>query len=178
MNIQHKIYLVSVIGAVIIVVLAVFGFGPLVLEIKKTAALALESREKLISLEIMDKNYIENTEKDYQEIEARVEEIIKNRFIDKSEAVKFFEALEAIAASTNNQIEISVADFPLLNLSLKGSFADLMKFLGWLENGPYLIDVRSLGISRVGSLNEETENVPVGTIKSNIKINVYTHEKN
>jgi len=174
MNIKQKIYLIFACIILIFVLLALFAVKPLFLEIKKTVAFVLESREKLISLETMDKRYVEGVETDYEDINNKLIEI-KKQFIDKNEAVKFFEALEFVASATSNEIEISASEFPSLTLSLAGTFPNFMKFLGWLENGEYFIDVGSVNISRVGA-TEDLENIPSGTTKTTLKIKAYINE--
>ena len=154
--------------------LTIFVVKPLFSEIKKAATSVSESREKLISLEKMDKKYIEEVEKDYENINIGLAGI-KKQFIDKSEAVKFFEALESVASATSNEIKISASEFPFLTLGLEGTFPDFMKFLGWLENGEYFIDVDSISVSRVGAIGGP-ENIPAGAVKTILKIKAYINE--
>jgi hypothetical protein len=175
MNIKQKIYLIFTCIVLIFVLLALFAVKPLFLEIKKTAVFVLESRERLISLETMDKKYVEGVETDYEDINNKLAEIEK-QFIDKNEAVKFFEVLESAASVTSNEIEISAAEFPSLTLSLAGTFPNFMKFLGWLENGEYFIDVGSVNVSRVGA-TEDIENAPPGTTKTTLKIKAHINEQ-
>ena len=158
----------------IIVALIVGVVRPLFSDIKKTAAFAEESKDRMISLETIDENYLEQVETDYQDISVNLD-LVRNGLVDKSKAVKFFEALESIASSTNNELEINASEFPTLTLNLVGSFPDFMKFLGWLENGYYFIKVDSINVNRVGE-REGTESVAAGEIKTNLKITVYTKE--
>jgi hypothetical protein len=174
MSVKQKIYLIFACVILIFILLASFVVKPLFLEIKKTAASVLESREKLISLETMDKRYVEDVEKDYKDINTELIEV-KKQLIDKNEAVKFFEALEFVASVTSNEIEITASEFPSLTLSLFGTFPDFMKFLGWLENGEYFINVDSLNISRA-SAKEGVETAPEGMIKTTLKIKAYINE--
>jgi hypothetical protein len=174
MSVKQKIYLIFACIALVFILLTLFVVKPLFLEIKKTAAFVLESREKLISLETMDKRYVEGVEKDYEDINAELAGI-KEQLIDKNEAVKFFEALESVASATSNEIEISASEFPSLTLSLFGTFPNFMKFLGWLENGEYFINVNLLNISRA-SAREGLETIPEGMIKTTLKIKAYINE--
>jgi hypothetical protein len=174
MSIKQKIYLIFTAIIAIFIVLILFVIKPFFLEIKKTATSVLESRERLISLETMDEKYVKGIEKDYEDIIGKLVEI-KKQFIDKNEAVSFFEALESVASSTNNEIEISASEFPSLTLSLFGTFPDFMKFLGWLENGEYFINVNLINISKTGE-RDDLENVSAGMIKSILKIKAYINE--
>ena len=106
MSVKQKIYLIFAGIVLIFTLLALFVVKPLFLEIKKAAVSVLESRERLISLETMDKRYVEGVGADYENINSKLIEI-KKQLIDKNEAVKFFEALESAASVTSNEIEIS-----------------------------------------------------------------------
>lgn len=174
MSIRQKIYLAFLCVITMLTLLILFVFKPLFVEIKNTAASTLESREKLIALERMDKKYIEEVEKDYEIISGNLV-AIKKQLVGKSGAVGFFEAMETAAESTNNKIEISASEFPILTLSVFGTFSDLMKFLGWLENGDYFIGVESINIARV-SVKEDAELITDGRIKTNIKIKIYLED--
>jgi len=174
MNIKQKIYLVVGAMVLIIVALIVGAIKPLVLDIKKTAAAAGESKDRMISLETIDKNYIAQVEAEYNDVSTNID-LVRAGLVDKSKAVKFFEALESIASSTDNELEINASDFPVLALNLAGDFPALMKFLGTLENGYYFLSVDSININRVGEV-EGAEKLPVGEIKTNLKITVYTKE--
>jgi len=174
MSAKQKIYLIFLVIITVFTLLIIFVIKPLFLEIKKTAVAVSESREKMMSLEEIDKNYLEELEIDRREISNNID-LVKKQLIDKNEAVKFFEALESVASATSNEIEISASDFPSLAISLTGTFSDLMKFLGWLENGEYFIDADSLSVSRK-SERGDLEITPSGIIKSTLKIRAYINE--
>jgi hypothetical protein len=174
MSAKQKIYIIFLVIIAFFVLAIIFAIKPLFLEIKKTAAAVSESRGRMMSLEEIDKNYLEELEIDRREISNDLN-LVKKQLIDKNEAVKFFEALESVASMTSNEIEISASDFPSLTLSLTGTFPDLMKFLGWLENGDYFIDVDSLNISRKNEKPDADINLSE-IIKSTIKIRVYIGE--
>lgn len=169
---NQKNYIVIACIAIVFILGILFVIKPFFLEIKDTAVIVLESRERLISLETMDKRYVEEIEKERVNINARLIEV-KKQLIDKNEAVKFFEALEAIASSTDNGIEINASEFPSLTLSISGEFPGLMRFLGWLENGDYFINIDSVNISKIG-ISEDSENLSSGRIKTTLKITAYT----
>ena len=174
MNIRQKTFLIFACIIVVFVLLGLFIVKPLFLEIKKTAASTMESREKLIALETIDKKYIEEMDEEY-EIISRELALVRKQLVDKNSAVEFFEALEIVASSTSNEIEINASDFPVLTLNLFGTFPDAMKFLGWLENGDYFIDVASVNISKA-SAREGSELAPDGKINTNLKIKAYLND--
>lgn len=175
MNIKQKIYLVSSIGFIIVVLLIWGIFRPLVFEIKITSSLVEERNEKLIVLEKTDKEYLEQLETDYNNIKQDIS-LVKLGFLDADQAVDLFLELENIAAKTSNQLKIEAINFPAFNLHLMGNFSNLMKFLGWLENSKYFIDVDSIKIRRFSEKDltlEQKETISTGDIKSILEVRVY-----
>lgn len=179
MNIKQKIYLVSGLILVIIILLFWGIIRPLVLEIKTASASLKERNEKLIILEKTDQEYLKQLELDYNDIEEDIA-LIKSGFLNTDQIVDFFVDLENIASSTFNNLEIEVEEFPFFNLNLLGDFSSLMKFLGWLENSKYFVDVYLIQIRQFTekelSLEKERPS-SVGEIKSVLKIKAYTKSK-
>lgn len=176
MNIKQKICLVSGL----ILVIAVFLFwGPvklLILEIRTTSALVQGRNEKLLILEKTDQDYLKQLESEYKDIEEDIS-LVKSAFLEPGEAVDFFIELENISFSTFNKLEIQAGDFPSFTLYLLGDFPSLMRFLGWLENGKYFIDVDSIQIRQFaekGMVVEREETVSSKNIKTILKIRTYT----
>lgn len=171
MSTKQKLYL-SLGLILIIAVLLLWGIvKPLVLEIKNTSTSVKEENEKLFILTGTDQTYLKQLEEDYKEVKDNIA-LIKSGLISSDQAVDFFMALEGIAFSTSNDLEIEAKDFPVLTLYLVGNFSNFMKFLGWLENGEYFVDVDSIWVredSRSLSL-EETEIVLVNSI---LKLKAY-----
>ena len=172
MNIKQKIYLISGLFLVAIIILMLGVVKPLALEIKKASASAKESREKLLLLEKTDQNYLRQVELDYKEINDNLFSA-KSGLIDGAQAVNFFMALEEVAYSVSNRLEIKATEFPSITLNLMGSFPNLMRFSGWLESGKYFLDVDSIQIKRI-SEGETIEGFSAGDVKSTIKIKLYT----
>jgi len=172
MNIKIKIYLIVGIMALAVFFLVFGAIKPLFYDIKKTAATAEESRDKLISLQIIDQGYLDQVEADYQAVYNDLG-LINRQLLNQSEAVKFFESLESMASQTENQLEIDAYDFPELDLRLAGSFPNLMKFIGLAENGNYFLTVNSVNISKASSKEDFEAGVNEG-IKTNLRITVYT----
>jgi hypothetical protein len=171
MNTGQKIYLLVGSMVLIVVAMIVGVVKPLFLDIKKTAVSAEESRDKLLSFETIDKNYLQQIEIETASFSDNLE-LVKSQLIDKAEAVKFFEAMELIASSTGNEIEINASDFPTLTLNLKGTFSNFMKFLGLLENGNFFINVNSIGLTKASGTGI-SETVSSNEIRADLKIIVY-----
>ena len=175
MDIKQKTYLISALFLVLIIILALGVIKPLMLEIKKASATAEESREKLLLLEKTDQDYLKQVESDYKEINDNLG-LIKSGMIDSEEAVDFFMALEEIASSVSNKIEIKATEFPVITVNLMGTFPNLMRFLGWLESGKYFLDLDLVQIKRIGE-GETVEGFSAGDVRTTVKINLYSEKQ-
>jgi len=175
MNAKQKIFLIAGIFIVLIIFLFFGAVKPMIYEIKKASASVKENREKLLLLENTDQDYLKQVEADYKDISNNLN-TIQSSLIDKEQAVNFFIFLEQTASSTFNKLKINTVEFPNLTLDLEGSFTDLMKFVGLLENGKYFIDVDSISI-RETAIKETLEGGPSSeNIKAVMKIKVYTQK--
>jgi hypothetical protein len=149
MSIKQRIFLFSGLILIIATFLVWGVLNFLVVEIKKTSFLAQEKIEELASLEKIDLEYLRDLESYYNNIKEDLS-LVKYGFLDPNQAVDFFMDLENISSSTRNRkLEIKAGEFPYFTLYLFGDFPSLMRFLGWLENGDYLIDVESIQIRRL-----------------------------
>lgn len=178
MNINQKIYLVSGL-ILIIVILLLWGIvKPLILEIQTTSASVKERNEKLLVLERTDQEYLKQLELEYKDIKQDID-LIKAGFLNVDQVVNFFVSLENIASSTFNELEIEAEEFPFFTIYLLGDFPGLMKFLGWLENSKYFVDVDLLQIKQFAEkgLSLEEEAVSTGIIKTSLRIKVYPKDK-
>ena len=111
---------------------------------------------------------------------------INNAFVNPEKAIDFIVAIEKVAASTNNYQEIKEVTSPkkeegvlYFQISLWGSFPNLIKFLARLENMEYFIDAKSLQITRIEEkelmgLTDKEITVSAGDVKSIINIKTYT----
>lgn len=178
MNINQKIYLVSGL-ALIIVILLLWGIvRPLVLEIRTTSASVKGRNEQLLVLGKTDQEYLRQLELDYNDIKEDII-LIKSGFLDIDQVVNFFVSLENIASSTFNELEIEAEEFPFFTIHLFGNFPDFMKFLGWLENSKYFVDVDLIQIKQFAEkgLSLEEEAISTGNIKTTLRIKVYPKGK-
>lgn len=178
MNIKQKIYLFSGLGLIIAILLIGTIVKSLLAEIKTTSVLVNERNGKLTELEKTDQEYLKQLEADYIDIEQNIS-LIKSGFLDPNQAVDFFIDLEEIADSTSNDLEIEVSEFPLFTIHLLGDFSGLMKFLGWLENSKYFLDINSIKIVKFTEkdlFSNEPEPEP-GKIKTVLNIRNYVQEQ-
>lgn len=137
---------------------------------------------------------MENSKKDYEEIRQELED--KPALLTSQEAIKFILAVEEFAQATQSHHTISMVQKTLspenqpktskqntldFQISLWGTFPNLIRFLIYLENAPYYNNVTSLQISRltskdVESLKEITD-LSAGNINSVITLSVYQQDE-
>jgi len=174
MNTNQKIYLTAGL-AIIIVILLIWGIiRPLVLEIKITSNSVKERNEKLIVLRKTDQEYLRKLESEYNNIRQDIS-LVGSGFLNTDQIVDFFVDLENMALVTFNKLEIEAGELPSFTLFLLGSFPNLMKFLGWLENTKYFLDVDSVDIKGFSEEKSSLEKEPlsVGDISTVLKIKLH-----
>lgn len=180
---QRKIYLTLTILAVVIIVLLFFLIRPLIAKVKTVSVDFKEKNNSLVSFEKRGTDYLARLRGEYFDIEPQIPEINKY-FLEPGEAIDFILAVEEIATLSSNYQEIKGVgsskeeDILSFQISLWGSFPNLIKFLARLENMKYFIDIYSLQIAKVeerdrGGLREKGIVVSVGDVKSTINIGVY-----
>jgi len=174
MNTKQKIFAISGLVIILFIFFFFLAIKPMVLEIQKVSAMVSQSRDRLLLIEQTDENYLKQIEFDYKEIVSDVNSV-KSGLISSSQAVEFFMDLEETATLTSNKLEINAANFPVLELTLTGSFSGLMRFLGWLENGKYFLEIESLDIRQIGE-REVLLGFSPGDVKTVIKIKVHTQK--
>ena len=183
MNTQRKIYLTLVILAVVIIVLLFFLIRPLVAKVKAVSDNFIEKNNSLASFEERGTDYLARLRGEYFDIESQISEINKY-FLFPNKVIDFILAIEEIATLSSNYQEIKEVGSPeeedilSFQISLRGNFPNLIKFLARLENMEYFIDIHSLQITRItererSGLEKEGIMVLVGDVKSTINIGVY-----
>lgn len=184
MNLQNKIYLISAIFGLIILVLIVFFVSPLFKEIKKNSQDLIAFKKELISLEAK----IENLRK-FKEIFKTLEpdsEKIDKLLVDSEVPIDFIKFLEKTASDSQVLIEISSTSFKIVQtdpwpslgfqIILTGSFPNYLKFLEKLETSPYLTEIQNLIVRRL-SENEirlMAKTLSLGDVKATLSIKVFT----
>lgn len=180
----QKIYLSSVITAIVIICLICFLVFPLIEKVKITSAIFWE-KNRIFSLLIKkDKDYLAELEKEHKDYESSII-LSEKAFLDSDKAVEFIFALELIALQTGNKHEINEIVLPgtekkegilPFQVSLWGSFPDLIRFLVNLENMTYLVDVDSIQIKRLTERDVfgKKAGLSIGDVESIMRIKVYT----
>jgi len=182
----QKISLIA-LGFFVFLGLAIFLIaGPLVGQIKNNG-LELSEKKQNIELLYQDWQVLENSRKEYTKVINELNSL--PAILPAGEALKFIMLLENIAQNTHSRQEVSVinsasaadGENPLLNfqVTLYGSFPNLVRFIAQLENAPYYNEINSIqakGLSDkdLQSLKEgERTGLEVGDLVSTLKISVY-----
>lgn len=178
MNCKQKIYITSITSAIIIIALILILVTPPVKKIKSLSANLVEKKSLTSTYEKRGGDYLKNLKNKYIELEPQISKINKS-FIDSGRVIDFILAVEKAAALTNNYLEIK--EISSFQISLWGSFSNLIKFLAQLENMDYFVDSDSLQITKIGekSLKDLIDKgiiVSTGDIKSVINIKTYTNK--
>lgn len=179
--IKKKIFILLIVNLFVLIgfiILTIFLFGL----IKRQSNQFVEISKSLKLLELkreqfdIYKSKFEQNQKDFKKI--------NNLFLNKNEVLKFFNFIETISLNSKNYVNMSVInpdekikDSLKIQISLYGSFSNFMKFLSYLENAPYLLQIEDLKIRRL-SLAEILQMKQMvlreGDIGSNLIIQVYT----
>jgi len=185
-----KIYLASAAFSLLIIGLLFFPVWPLLKQIKATS-LGLAQKKQDIDSFFTNWQNLESSRQEYQEIQNQLKE--HSSFLPADSAIDFIMILENFAQMTENRQVISAVKKitptdsatdasafknPSFQITLWGSFPNLIKFLIYLENAPYFTKVDSLQINRLTerdltSPEKETAGLKIGDVKSLINLTVY-----
>jgi len=190
---SKKIYFISSAFALGLVLFVVLVIVPLIRQISIDSQMLYQKKQTVDSF-FQNWQNLENSKKNYDEIEKELQN--KTALLTSDEAIKFILAVEDSARATQNHQTISVlekapsADAQSktqksnainFQISLWGSFPNLIKFLIYLENAPYYNDISSLQINRLIANDVETlrntVNLSVGDINSIITLSVYQQDE-
>lgn len=180
---QQKIYLTLAISMVIIVVLLLLLICPLVDKIKALSAELKDRNDIVSSYEAKSSDYLNWLRDEHTGLESGISKIDKS-FVAPERAIDFILTVEQIAALTSNYQEIkeisSAEEKNILSfqISLWGTFPNLIKFLAQLENIDYFIDSSSLQTTRIEERNLNTLadkgiTVSAGDVKGILEIKIY-----
>ena len=187
MSAKNKIYFWLIIFIGISLFFLVFIIPELLGEIRKNSEDFVSLKGDLILLEKEKKN-LNELEKVYQSHQSSLEKI-DTLFIDPKMPLDFLNFLEKEAQLSNLKIEISLTStikketdpWPSLSfrISTYGSLSNFLKFLGKIENSPYLIKIGDLNIKRLAEKDVQIIKYPgilAGDIETSLLIKVFTHQ--
>lgn len=145
--------------------------------------------EKKAALDAVFKGWeqMAHEQRDLQKIKPQLEQI-DSALVSPEEPIEFINSLENLAQKTSNLYQINVATQPAqkgkaseakslsLQISLAGSFTNLMHFLKYLENLKYFTQVESLQISQASGAiagKPEWKEVPPGSASGVINLKAF-----
>ncbi len=160
----QKIYL-SLFCLVIIVVLSVvFLIYPFFNQVRNSSQELVLEKSRLNALSFEKENF-KNIEAVYKNYQGDLDKIDK-LFVDSSFPVDFISFLEKNASSSNvNLVKSSSLNkksdedpWPNMtfNLSLSGSFPNILKFIERIESAPYLIEITDFSTNKAGGQELKT----------------------
>lgn len=159
---KQKVYLI--LGSVIIICLAAFFFATsfFLTKIQAASRDLSEKKAEIASLQKKEQSF-SDSEGEYKEIQSGLADIDQT-FLKKGDFLPFILTLEKIAQRSGNHYENKLisesskdeaepgwttADF---QITLKGNFPSLLKFLMYLENVPYAIKMSDLRVQESGRI--------------------------
>ncbi len=182
LSLKQKVYLTALLWLAALILIIVFIASPLVYQIKRDGLELVQKKQEMESF-YSDWQAVAQSQKDYQ---TRQNELNAwPAFLAPSEALKFIVLMEKFAQATNNSQTVTVSDPKQVDastpsktpsatefqVSLRGNFPNLIKFLVYLENAPYYNKVQSLRVQRLTT--KESENVNTGEINSILTISLF-----
>lgn len=155
--------------------LAVFLAWPVLKDIARTSEQLLVERNNLFSLEAKINN-LQRFDEEYQKLKPDLEKA-DSLLVEADLPVDFIRFLEEASAESNVSLKISPSSLAKnakdpwpgsgFQLSLAGSYPEIVRFVDKLENGPYLAVLRTINFS------QEFNRLSSGDIKGSIAIKVY-----
>ncbi len=183
MSPKSRIYLTLIILIIVVIALLVFLNIPLVKEVKTLSVDSKEKNNLLASYGEKGGDYLIQLRDEHIESGTRISEI-QASFVDSEKAIDFILALEQTAVLTGNYQEIreivsKEKNTLFFQVSLWGSFSNLIKFLAQLENMKYLVNIDSLTMLRIEErdsrgLVDKGIVVSIGNVRSVLEIKAYT----
>ncbi len=183
MDIKKKFYVTLAVFAVIFAAIVFILFPYLIGKIQNSSQELAKSKEDLATLQKKEQS-IASLEKKYQEIKPGIDKINQS-FVSNDDMLNLIIALENLAKQTDNQYEIkqiadmsrgavASGDTKVINfqISLTGSFPNMLKFMAYLENVPYLSEVDILQIQRMGS-DRSDQGIKTGQIGTNLNVKFF-----
>lgn len=163
---KTKIYTIIALFLLLSIVMIVFLVYPALKDIKKTSKEIVSNREGLKFIEVQNTE-LENFKKNYKNYEPNLKKI-DQLFIDPNNPVSFIKFLEKTALDLNIDPEINLSyQFSQEDLKnqaktefqifTKGSFSNILRFSEKIENGPYLVKIKSLTMGKSEGSNNLVE---------------------
>lgn len=176
LNPKQRIYLTAAGWLVALGLLAYFIILPLLAQIKKDG-LELAQKKQDMELFYQEQQNLEKAQKDYLAMQSEIGFL--PAIMPAGDALKFIFFIEQTAQRTSNQQAVSLSEDKAgtakntvdFQISLRGNFPDLMRFLVYLENAPYYNEIKTLQAQRLSS--KDDIEVTTGDINTILTVSVH-----
>ena len=180
---SKKILIISLIFGLTTLTLVGFWVYPFLKGIREDSAEIVEIKRNIISSKDKISRFGE-IEKTYESLKGDLEKT-EEFFVASQVPINLIQFWEKTAAESNISIDISpfISMSPetdpwnsiSFQLNLDGSFSSFLKFLEKIENGPYLIEIKSLAIRKQSKKEPEAkENLLPGNVTVTLLTKIYT----
>ena len=152
-GIKRKIYSYSALFSLVSICLVVFFAYPGLKEINAILTQILTDRANMALISAQSRELAVFKE-EYELYKTGIEKIEK-LFVDSQNPIDLIKFLEKSAADRGIASNISLSpydgnsDFQLTQVSLKGNFSSIIEFARKIENGPYLINIKSFSTKKL-----------------------------
>jgi len=154
---NKKLISYSLIFLVITIILVVFLIFPLLKSIRENSEKLISFKRELSFLRSSAVNF-EETRKNYNLYKEELEKI-NDIFIDSNIPIDLIKFWEKVAADSNISIDIFPASLKLgkvgdrwdsisFQVTVKGSYPNVMRFIQKIESSPYLITLSEISLNR------------------------------
>lgn len=178
---HHKTYLLAAVFSMGILITIFFIILPLISQINKSSKELVENR---LTTETFFANWrnLQTTQQGIEEIRNNLDK--QQPLLARDSAVEFIKSLEETASRTANAQKINVLkegdrkessiDF---QISLQGSFPNLMKFLINIENLSYCGKIKTINITNINepSASRAGDSAAASNVNSLISLSVLTY---
>lgn len=175
-----KIYILSAIYALVIILLAYLAVLPLANQIKKVRLRIIDEKIKLLENQNKEKD-INSLESQIAKYEPRIK-TFDDIYVKENRELEFITSLEAAAKKNGVSQSISINPSGLnsedevkknpLSLEAVGNYNDLMSYLRDLERSKYYINIRAISLTRISTPAKGQEN-PENQLKMLIQADSY-----
>ena len=179
---RQKIYFSAGLAALLAIVL--ISAAVFLLDAASQQGKILLAQKQTTENFFADRSNFENIKKDYESFESQIAG--QRALISPRESVGLIVALEDIArqnsmsqeiGTINNQSTAGDQNVLQLQIFLRGTFPNFLKYLIGLENLPYLNDLESLQIGRISASdveqNQNFKGLSAGDINASLIISAY-----
>lgn len=167
MTIEKRTNISIVTFIALVILITFFVIHPIFREISKDSQWLVSEKSRFLTMSdrIKDLKSFDVLYENREEVLGQIDDL----FIDPEVPVDFIDFLEKTADQSSVNIEISPFSvgkkgkdsWPFLNfqITISGSFPSFLLFLEKIENGPYLIEIKSLTVNQAKEAKRSEGNI-------------------